>query len=118
MKAERTILRVKEVLPSGLLLLEGKDGREYREHSKIYVLCHPLIEGTVHPELGIVQVRLPCFVCREKKGVATMLLCDQCQHGCHMASLKPPLTSLPSRQWSCPRCRGYLVPSASTSRIQ
>ena len=33
-KAGRTILRVKDVLPSGILLLEGKDGRECREHSK------------------------------------------------------------------------------------
>lgn len=27
-KAGRTILRVKDVLPSGILLLEAKDGRE------------------------------------------------------------------------------------------
>jgi hypothetical protein len=33
-KAGRTILRVKDVLPSGILLLEGNDGRECREHSK------------------------------------------------------------------------------------
>ena len=33
-RAGRTILRVKEVLPSGLLLLEGKDDKECREHSK------------------------------------------------------------------------------------
>jgi len=66
-KAGRTILRVKEVLPSGLLLLEGKDGRECREHSKNCAPCHLPIEGTVHPELAVVPDGLPCFVCGEKK---------------------------------------------------
>ena len=33
-RARRTIFWVKATLPSGLLLLEGKDGREYHEHSK------------------------------------------------------------------------------------
>ena len=74
-RAGRTILRVKEVLPSGLLLLEGKDGRECREHSKNCAPCHLSIEGTVHPELAVVLEGLPCFVCGEKKGAATMLLC-------------------------------------------
>ena len=35
-RAGRTILQVKEVLPSDLLLLEGNDGRKCREHSKNY----------------------------------------------------------------------------------
>jgi hypothetical protein len=53
-KAGRTILRVKEVLPSGLLLLEGKDGRKYCKHSKNYAPCHLPIEGTVHLEPVVV----------------------------------------------------------------
>ena len=36
----RIILRMKEVLPSGLLLLEDKDGRECCKHSKNCDLCH------------------------------------------------------------------------------
>ena len=75
-RALRSIFWVKEVLTSGLLLLEGKDGRECREHSKNYAPCHLPIEGTVHPELAVVLECLACFVCREKKGAATMLLCD------------------------------------------
>ena len=113
-----TILRVKEVLPSGLLLLECKDGRECREHSKNYAPCHLPIKDTVHLELAVVPEGLPCFVCGKKKGAATMLLCYQCQHGWHMACLRPSLTSLPSRQWSCPRCRGSLVLGVSTSGTQ
>ena len=117
-RAGGTILRVKKMLPSGLLLLEGKDGKEYREHSKNCGPCHLSIEGTVHPELAIVPEDLPCLVYGKKKKPATMLLCDQCQHGWHMACLRPPLTSLLSGQWSCPRCIGSSVFGVSTNRIQ
>jgi hypothetical protein len=72
---------VKEVLPSGLLLLEGKDGRECCKHSKNCAPCHLPIEGTVHPNLVVIPKGFPCFVCGEKKIAATMLLCDQCQRG-------------------------------------
>jgi hypothetical protein len=104
-KAERTILRVKDVLPSGILLIEGNDGRECREHSKNCAPCHLPIDGSVHPELAVVPQGLPCYVCGEKKGAATMLLCDHCQCGWHMACLTPPLLTLPSGNWVCPRCR-------------
>ena len=67
-RAGRTILRVKDVLPSGILLLEGKDGRGCREHSKNCAPYHLPIDGSVHPELAIVPDGLPCFVCSEKKG--------------------------------------------------
>ena len=117
-KAGRTILQVNEVLLSGLLLLEGKDGQECHEHSKNYAPCHLSIEGTIHPKLAVVPEGLPCFICEEKKEAATIFLCDHCQHGWHMACLRPPSTSLSAGQWNCPCCRGFLVPSASTSRTQ
>ena len=69
---------MKEVLPSGLLLLEDKDDKECREHSKKCVPCHLPIVGTIHLELAVVPEGLPCFVRGEKKGAATMLLCDHC----------------------------------------
>ena len=53
-KAGRTILRVKEILPSGVLLLEGKDGQECRDHTKNCAPCHLPIEGIFSPELAVV----------------------------------------------------------------
>ena len=84
------------MLLSGLLLLEGNDGRECRKHSKNRVSCHLFIEVTVHHELAVMLEGFPCFVCGEKKRAATMFLCDQYQHGWFMTCLRPPLTSLPS----------------------
>ena len=97
-------------------LLEGKDGRECREHYKNCAPCHLPIDGTVHPELTVMPEGLPCFVCGEKKWAATMLLYDQCQRDWHMACLRPPFTSLPYGQWICPRCRGSSILGASTNR--
>ena len=46
-----------------------------------------------------------CVVCGEKKGAATMLLCDQCQRGWHIACLTLPLSTLPKGESICPRCK-------------
>ena len=66
-RAGRTILRVKEVLPSRLLLLEDTDGKDYREHSKNYAPCHLSIEDTIHSKLAVMLEGHLCFVCEEKK---------------------------------------------------
>ena len=44
-KAGRTVLRVKDILPSGVLLLEGKDGQECRDNTKNCAPCHLSIEA-------------------------------------------------------------------------
>ena len=118
MSGHGTILRVKELLPSGLLLLEGNDGRECYEHSNNCAPCHLPIEDIVHHELAIKPKGFSCFVCGEKNWAATMLVCDQCQHDWRMICLRPPLTSLPYGQYNCSHCRGSSVLDISTGRIQ
>ena len=117
-RAGRTIIWVNEVLPSGVLLLEGMDGKKCREHSKNCTPCHLPIKGIIHPELVVVPECLPYFVCGEKKKTVTMLFCDQCQRGWHMACLRQPFTSLPFGHWNYPHCRGSSIFGASTSCIQ
>ena len=90
-KAGCTILSVKDVLPSGILLLESKDKRECWEHSKNCAPCHLPIDSSVHVELAIVPYVFCSFMCDEKKGVAIILLCDQCQRGWRTVCLTPPL---------------------------
>ena len=86
-KAERTILRVKEVLLDGLLLMESKDGKECHEHSKHCAPCHLPIDNTIHRKLAIMPMGFSCFVCGEKEIVDTMLLCNQLAHGMPKATL-------------------------------
>ena len=96
---------MKELLPSGVLLLEGKDGQECRDNTKNCAPCHLPIEGTKHLEMAVVPPGYRCFVCGKSKGAATMLLCDQCQRGWHMACLRPPLATLREGGWICPQCK-------------
>ena len=51
-KGGYTILWMKEVLLSGVLLLEDK---KCCKHSKNYAPCHLPIEDTVHPKLAVVE---------------------------------------------------------------
>ena len=45
-----------------------------------------------------------CQVCASADDAASMLLCDGCDEGYHMACLRPRLTALPAGSWHCPRC--------------
>lgn len=94
-----TILSMKNVLTSGKLLLDGKGGQEFQEHSKNCITCHLPIEGTVYLELAVVPPGHPCFICGINKSVATMLQSYKCQHSWHMACLTLPLSSMPLGDW-------------------
>lgn len=104
--AGRVILRVKRVLSSGVLELEGRDGRIWKDHSKNCAPCHlPNTDGTMDPNLGVISASLKCMLCDRAQGTATMILCDICSTGWHMRCLTPPLDQIPVGHWTCPRCQ-------------
>jgi rubredoxin len=103
--AGRIILRVREVLGSGVLLLEGRDGKLWKNHTRNYVPCHlPHIDGTVHPGTSHIPASLRCRLCGSAKRVAAMVICDTCSTGWHLECLTPPLLEVPVGQWACPEC--------------
>ena len=104
-QADRTILHVQEILPSGVLLLKDKDGQECRDNTKNCAPCHLPIERSIHSVMAVVPLGFRCFFCGKTKGVATMLLCDQCQWGWHMTCLRFSLATLPAGDWSCLQCK-------------
>lgn len=105
--AGRTILRVREVLPSGVLILEGRDGMIWKDHVRNCASCHlPNVDGKVDPNLAVVPASLRCMLCGFARGAATMLVCDQCSRGWHMGCLTPPLEMVPDGDWLCPHCIG------------
>jgi hypothetical protein len=60
----RTILRIKAIRPSGVLELQGVDGRTIRDHSKNYVPCHLLnLDPTIITSTLIPPLDYPCQVC-------------------------------------------------------
>ena len=66
--------------------------------------CHlPNIDGTIDPSLSVVKAGLKCMLCGSAKGASTMLVCDRCSKGWHMACLNPPLEVVPQWQCLCPQ---------------
>jgi hypothetical protein len=47
-----------------------------------------------------------CVTCGQSDREESMLLCDGCDAGYHMACLTPPLTNVPSGEWFCIDCVG------------
>jgi hypothetical protein len=103
--AGQIILQVHEVLGSGVLLLEGRDGKLWKDHTQNYGPCHlPHIDGTIHSGISHIPVGLRCLLCTSAKRAATMVICDICSTGWHLECLTPPLLEAPVGQWACPEC--------------
>jgi hypothetical protein len=86
--AGRVILRVREVLGSGVLLLEGCDGKFWKDHTRNCAPCHlPHIDGMVHPGTSHIFAGLKCRLCDSPKRAATMVICDVCSTGWHLECL-------------------------------
>jgi len=45
-----------------------------------------------------------CRKCQDPRDTDKILLCDECDSGCHIDCLDPPLKSLPQEQWFCQDC--------------
>jgi hypothetical protein len=101
--AGRTILQVRKVLASGVLMLEGRNGVVWKDHVRNCAQCHlPNVDGTVDPSLAVVRAGLRCMLCGSKGGATHMLVCDRCSRGWHMACTTPPMDVVPVGRWVCP----------------
>jgi hypothetical protein len=81
---DRIILRIKAIRPSGVLELQGIDGRTIRDHSKNYPPCHlPNLDPTIITLTWIPPLDYPCQVCQKKDNDNQMLLCDNYNGGYH-----------------------------------
>lgn len=52
----------------------------------------------------LMQETAMCMICNKGGDDDALLLCDQCNSGCHMYCLSPPLKSIPEDDWFCPDC--------------
>jgi hypothetical protein len=103
--AGRIILRMCKVLSSGVLLLEGRDSKLWKDHTRNCALCHlPHIDGTVHPGTSHIPAGLRCRLCGSAKRAATIVICDICTIGWHLECLTPPFLEVPVGQCACPEC--------------
>ncbi|XP_059619574.1 putative uncharacterized protein DDB_G0282133 isoform X2 [Phlebotomus argentipes] len=52
----------------------------------------------------IIDDEIYCMECNHSNNEETMLLCDSCNRGYHMACLCPPFTEVPTGDWFCDTC--------------
>lgn len=57
-----------------------------------------------------------CGVCKLSNKQSSMLECDKCSQGYHMACLEPPLTDIPEGDWFCSKC--VTAPAEDSSEME
>jgi hypothetical protein len=87
------ILRIKQVLGNGCLLLQGKCTSLLKVHVEQCTPCHlPYIDPRLDPQLYRPDRHSPCEVCQLTHALAEMLLCDRCNSGWHTYCMNPPVS--------------------------
>ena len=82
-------MRVKKVLLSSILELEGHNGWIWKDQFKKYTLCYlPYIDSTMDLNFSKILANLNMF-CDKAQSTTTMILCDICSMDWHMQSLAP-----------------------------
>lgn len=63
---------------------------------------------------------MPCMICKkvEDSDDNQMLLCDECNRGCHVLCLTPPLTEVPKEEWYCPECIDKLCKKENKESVE
>ena len=104
--AQQTIVRVLQVKPSGVVIVQGRCTQTRQVHSSNIAPCHlPHLDGDMDPDLAMPAPDHPCEVCGFPDDDAVMILCDSCGTGWHSYCLSPPLEKVPFREvWICPNC--------------
>ena len=109
--ASNLILRVAQVNPSGVLILQGKDGLTAPYQQTRCAPCHLAnIDPAIDYTLARPSKKWPCQGCKQYSESVSMLLCDTCGDGWHMSCLCPSLSEVPLGPWQCPKCAAAGIP--------
>jgi hypothetical protein len=105
--AKQVILRVSEVRPSGVLILQGRCGTLRAVHASQCAPCHlPDIDPQIDWSLSKPPAAAVCERCggddSEQQG--KLIFCDNCNGGWHLGCHQPRLNRTPSGTWVCQPC--------------
>ena len=105
-KARPVVLRVKQLKPGGLVLLQDKAGQEFTQQVSQLAPCHlPDLDGTIDKVLQGQDQGAECVVCGSADDGHVFLFCDHCNEGWHTYCCTPPLHEVPEGHFLCERCR-------------
>ena len=105
------VLRVVEVKPSGVVLMEGSDAQRREEQAKNVAHCPlPILDTRMYPGRFFRGAPKACRTCGSRKRGSKMVLCNVCQDGFHIWCLDQPLLQVPSGLWKCKLHKGNCSP--------
>ncbi len=111
-----SILRIKQVMGNGCLLLQGKCTSLLKVHVEQCAPCHlPNIDPRLDPDLYRPDRHSPCEVCKLTHAFAEMLLCDRCNSGWHTFCMNPPVSK--DYYFICPHCQAGGISPLSASFV-
>ena len=119
--AKQLILRVQEVRPSGVLILQGRCGTLRAVHASQCAPCHlPDIDPQVDWSLGKPPPQAVCENCGEDDSEERghLIFCDNCNHGWHLGCHRPQLDRQPSGTWVCQPCVGQGITLEAVKALQ
>jgi hypothetical protein len=105
--AKPLILRVAEVRPSGVLILQGRCGTQRAVHASQCAPCHlPNIDPRVDWSLGKPPQDALCERCGgdDSEQAGPLIFCDNCNGGWHLSCHQPQLPKQPRGTWVCQPC--------------
>lgn len=106
MPARPEILRIIEIRPKGVLILQGKDLTTIAENRVNCTPCHlPIVEADEAQGEPVYQ-HTPCSRCKQVDKPELMVICSSCSQRYHIHCLQPQLSSVPKlRYWTCKACQ-------------
>jgi len=119
-QAHPHILRVVEVRPSGVLILQGRCGTKQAVHSSQCAPCHlPNVDPAVDWSLGRPAATAVCERCGQgDQQQQQLIFCDNCNGGWHLSCCQPPLQRVPRGTWVCSPCLSQGVTLEAVQALQ
>lgn len=90
-------------------LIEDAGGYEPEVSKKARTTRQSVANGDISDDSTIPEEDEPCKRCDKSDDPETILLCDKCDDGFHMACCVPPLTLVPEGDWFCPACEQKML---------
>ena len=101
-KSHPTILKVVAFRPSGVVIMQGRNGVQIQEQIKNVAPCSlPVKDAGTEPTRYTSNSSVFCRECGGREQEEAILLCDRCQKGYHYWCLTPRLLAIPSGSWVC-----------------
>jgi hypothetical protein len=119
--AKQLILRVVEVRPSGVIVLQGRCGTKRAVHVSQCAPCHlPDIDPSLDYSLRPGPAEAVCEHCGTDDVVTQgqLIFCDNCNGAWHLQCHTPRLVSQPKGTWVCGQCEHQGITKDLVEQLQ